>query len=73
MTSAICGTNYSTPSGSMDRLPDPWALPTTIKFVRCADVSKLYFDANSPFNFMISSVISAAAYMSFTSSHSLTV
>ncbi len=32
-----------------------------------------YFDASSPFNFMISSVISAAAYMSFTSSHSLTV
>jgi len=31
-----------------------------------------YF-ASSPFSFMISSVISAAAYMSFTSSHSLTV
>lgn|GEM_PF-2753968 len=33
----------------------------------------LYFVAISPFSFMISRVISAAAYMSFTSSHSLTV
>ena len=32
-----------------------------------------YFAAISPFSFIISSVISAAAYMSFTSSHSLTV
>jgi len=32
-----------------------------------------YFVASSPFSFIISSVISAAAYMSFTSSHSLTV
>ena len=33
----------------------------------------LYLVANSPLSFMISRVISAAAYMSFTSSHSLTV
>lgn len=32
-----------------------------------------YFIASSPFSFIISTVISAAAYMSFTSSHSLTV
>src|SRR4051812_42610746 len=32
-----------------------------------------YFAASSPLSFMISKVISAAAYMSFTSSHSLTV
>ena len=31
------------------------------------------FIANSPFSFMISRVISADAYMSFTSSHSFTV
>ena len=31
------------------------------------------FIANSPFSFMISSVISAEAYISFTSSHSFTV
>src|ERR1043165_1468852 len=31
------------------------------------------FAASSPFNFMISKVISADAYMSFTSSHSFTV
>lgn len=32
-----------------------------------------YFIANSPLSFIISSVMSAAAYMSFTSSHSFTV